>query len=96
MKILVCIKQVPDMESRFKVNSSGLWFDEADLAWRMKFPRDLFKNHKIDERAMERLLTPNILPHVVKIFLPIMELMACYCPWEIEIDEFSDWARGPP
>lgn len=35
MKILVCIKQVPDMESRFKRNAAGLWFDEADLAWRM-------------------------------------------------------------
>lgn len=35
MKILVCIKQVPDLESRFKANASGVWFDEADLAWRM-------------------------------------------------------------
>lgn len=35
MKILVCIKQVPDLESRFKTNAAGVWFDEADLAWRM-------------------------------------------------------------
>jgi electron transfer flavoprotein beta subunit len=35
MKILVCIKQVPDMESRFKVNAAGTWYDTADLAWRM-------------------------------------------------------------
>ncbi len=35
MRILVCIKQVPDMESRFKPNADGVWFDEADLAWRM-------------------------------------------------------------
>lgn len=45
MKILVCIKQVPDMESRFKVNSSGIWFDEADLAWRM---------NEYDEYAVEQ------------------------------------------
>jgi electron transfer flavoprotein beta subunit len=35
MKILVCIKQVPDMESKFKINSEGKWYDNADLAWRM-------------------------------------------------------------
>jgi electron transfer flavoprotein beta subunit len=35
MKILVCIKQIPDMESRFKVNGTGDWFDEADLAYRL-------------------------------------------------------------
>lgn len=35
MKILVCIKQIPDMESRFKVNGAGDWYDEADLAYRL-------------------------------------------------------------
>ncbi len=44
MKLLVCIKQVPDMESRFKPNGSGTWFDEADLAWRM---------NEYDEYAVE-------------------------------------------
>jgi len=33
MKILVCIKQVPDMESKFKID--GKWYATADLAWRM-------------------------------------------------------------
>ncbi len=35
MKILVCIKQVPDMESKFKIDGAGKWYDSADLAWRM-------------------------------------------------------------
>ena len=35
MKILVCIKQVPDMESKFKVDGAGTWYDTTDLAWRM-------------------------------------------------------------
>jgi electron transfer flavoprotein beta subunit len=35
MKILVCIKQVPDMESRFRLDSAGTWYSEQDLAWRM-------------------------------------------------------------
>ncbi len=45
MKLLVCIKQVPDMESKFKVNSEGLWYDSADLAWRM---------NEYDEYAVEQ------------------------------------------
>ncbi len=45
MKLLVCIKQVPDMESRFKVNTSGDWYDETDLAWRM---------NEYDEFAVEQ------------------------------------------
>jgi len=45
MKILVCIKQVPDLESRFKPNAAGVWFDEADLAWRM---------NEYDEYAVEQ------------------------------------------
>ena len=35
MKLLVCIKQVPDMESKFKADSDGIWYDRNDLAWRM-------------------------------------------------------------
>jgi electron transfer flavoprotein beta subunit len=45
MKILVCIKQVPDRESRFKPNAEGVWYDEADLAWRM---------NEYDEYAVEQ------------------------------------------
>lgn len=35
MKILVCIKQVPDMESKFKIDGAGTWYDTSELAWRM-------------------------------------------------------------
>ena len=35
MKILVCIKQVPDMESKFRIDSAGTWYDTNELAWRM-------------------------------------------------------------
>lgn len=45
MKMLVCIKQVPDMESRFKVNSEGIWYEEQDLAFRM---------NEYDEFAVEQ------------------------------------------
>jgi electron transfer flavoprotein beta subunit len=45
MNLLVCIKQVPDMESKFKINAEGKWYDSADLAWRM---------NEYDEYAVEQ------------------------------------------
>jgi electron transfer flavoprotein beta subunit len=45
MKILVCIKQVPDMESKFKIDDSGTWYSKTDLAWRM---------NEYDEYAVEQ------------------------------------------
>lgn len=45
MKLLICIKQVPDMESKFKINGEGNWYDRADLAWRM---------NEYDEYAVEQ------------------------------------------
>ena len=45
MRLLVCVKQVPDMESRFRVNGSGDWFADADLAYRM---------NEYDEYAVEQ------------------------------------------
>lgn len=45
MKVLVCIKQVPDMESKFKVASNNVWFEDTDLAYRM---------NEYDEYAVEQ------------------------------------------
>jgi electron transfer flavoprotein beta subunit len=35
MKLLVCLKQVPDMESKFRIDGEGVWYERTDLAWRM-------------------------------------------------------------
>jgi electron transfer flavoprotein beta subunit len=47
MKILVCIKQVPDPDCRFRPDARGTWFDETDIAWRM---------NEYDEYAVEQAL----------------------------------------
>ncbi len=47
MKILVCLKQVPDMESTFRVNAAGTWLDERDLAFRI---------NEYDEYALEQAI----------------------------------------
>ncbi len=44
MNVLVCIKQVPDMESKFKISSDGQWYDQSDLT---------FKINEYDEYAIE-------------------------------------------
>jgi electron transfer flavoprotein beta subunit len=38
MKIVVAIKQVPSRDSQLKVNASGTWIEEADLAWEINEP----------------------------------------------------------
>jgi len=45
MKILVCVKQVPDMESTFRPDGAGVWFSEGDLAFRL---------NEYDEYAVEQ------------------------------------------
>lgn len=45
MKILVCIKQVPDMESKFRPDVTGVWYAETDLAFRV---------NEYDELAVEQ------------------------------------------
>jgi electron transfer flavoprotein beta subunit len=47
MKILVCIKQVPDMESRFRPDQAGVWYAETDLAFLM---------NEYDEYAVEQAI----------------------------------------
>lgn len=45
MKLLVCIKQVSDLESRFKPDAAGTWYNETDLAFRI---------NEYDEYAVEQ------------------------------------------
>jgi electron transfer flavoprotein beta subunit len=47
MRLLVCVKQVPDMASKFKVKSDGTSFDETDLAFRV---------NEYDEYAIEQAI----------------------------------------
>ncbi|HSN15869.1 MAG TPA: electron transfer flavoprotein subunit beta/FixA family protein, partial [Anaeromyxobacteraceae bacterium] len=47
MRILVCVKQVPDMAARFRPNGAGTWYGEEDLAFRM---------NEYDENAVEQAI----------------------------------------
>jgi electron transfer flavoprotein beta subunit len=35
MNLLICIKQVPDMESTFRPSADGKWYEEEDIAFRI-------------------------------------------------------------
>ncbi len=96
MKILVCIKQVPDMESRFKINAEGLWYDESDLAWRM---------NEYDEYAVEQavklkeqvgdaeLTVVSLGPDRVRE--PIKKALAMGCDRGVQIKDDASWRRDP-
>lgn len=38
MKIVVCVKQVPARDSQLRINSTGTWIDESDLAYEINEP----------------------------------------------------------
>jgi electron transfer flavoprotein beta subunit len=97
MKILVCIKQVPDMASRFKVSGDGIWYDETDLAFRM---------NEYDEYAVEQAVQvkeklgnePDITVLSIgpdRVIEPIKKALAMGCDRGVHIrDEVS--ARKDP
>ncbi len=47
MKVVVCLKQVPDKETRFEINPAGTWIQEQDLTYEM---------NESDEYALEEAL----------------------------------------
>ncbi|MBI2820862.1 MAG: electron transfer flavoprotein subunit beta/FixA family protein, partial [Acidobacteria bacterium] len=47
MKIVSCIKQVPEKDSRFEINPGGIWIKEQDLAYEV---------NECDEYALEEAL----------------------------------------
>jgi electron transfer flavoprotein beta subunit len=97
MKILVCIKQVPDMASRFKVNAEGTWYDETDLAFRM---------NEYDEYAVEQAVqvkeqlgsTPDITVLSIgpdRIVEMIKKALAMGCDRGVHIQDNASFRKDP-
>jgi electron transfer flavoprotein beta subunit len=96
MKILVCVKQVPDMESRFKVNAEGQWYDNSDLAWRM---------NEYDEYAVEQAvqLKEQVGEADVTILTigsdrvkePIKKALAMGCDRGVHVVDDTPFAKDP-
>ena len=97
MKILVCIKQVPDMESRFKPNADGVWFDEADLAWRM---------NEYDEYAVEEAVklkeqlgnAPEVTVLSIgpdRVVEPIKKALAMGCDRGVHVQDLAASRKDP-
>lgn len=96
MKILVCLKQVPDMESKFRINDEGIWYDEANLAWRI---------NEYDEYAVEQavqvreqigeaeLVALSLGPDRVKE--SIKKALAMGCDRGVHISDAEAWRRDP-
>ncbi|TNF50078.1 MAG: electron transfer flavoprotein beta subunit/FixA family protein [Deltaproteobacteria bacterium] len=96
MKILVCVKQVPDMESRFKVNAEGQWYDNSDLAWRM---------NEYDEYAIEQAvqLKEQVGEADVTVLTigsdrvkePIKKALAMGCDRGVHVVDDASFAKDP-
>lgn len=97
MKILVCIKQVPDMASRFKVNGEGVWYDETDLAFRM---------NEYDEYAVEQAVqlkeqlgnTPVVTVLSIgpdRIVETIKKALAMGCDRGVHIQDNASFRKDP-
>jgi electron transfer flavoprotein beta subunit len=97
MKILVCIKQVPDMASRFKVNGEGIWYDETDLAFRM---------NEYDEYAVEQAVqlkeqlgnTPDITVLSIgpdRVVEMIKKALAMGCDRGVHIQDNASFRKDP-
>ena len=97
MKILVCIKQVPDMASRFKVNAEGAWYDETDLAFRM---------NEYDEYAVEQAAllkeqlgnTPDITVLSIgpdRVVEMIKKALAMGCDRGVHIQDKDSYRKDP-
>jgi len=97
MKILVCIKQVPDMASRFKVNGNGVWYDEVDLAFRM---------NEYDEFAVEQAVQvkeqsgsePDITVLSIgpdRVIEPIKKALAMGCDRGVHLRDEASYKKDP-
>jgi len=97
MKILVCIKQVPDMESRFKLSAAGTWYDTSDLAWRL---------NEYDEYAVEQAVQvkeklggePEITVICVgpeRVKEAIKKALAMGCDRGVHIQDDQSFAKDP-
>ncbi len=97
MKILVCIKQVPDMASRFKVNGEGIWYDETDLAFRM---------NEYDEYAVEQAVqvkeqlgnTPDVTVLSIgpdRVVEVIKKALAMGCDRGVHIQDNASYRKDP-
>jgi electron transfer flavoprotein beta subunit len=96
MKILVCVKQVPDMESKFKINAEGKWYDNVDLAWRM---------NEYDEYAIEQAvqLKEQVGEADVTVLCigsdrvkePMKKALAMGCDRGVHIADDASYAKDP-
>ncbi len=97
MKILVCIKQVPDLDSRFRPNAGGTWIDEADTAFRM---------NEYDEYAVEQALrlkerldgTPEVIALSVgpeRVLDAVRKAMAMGCDAGVHIRDDEASMKDP-
>jgi len=95
MKLLVCIKQVPDMESKFKIAGDTVWYDRSDLAWRMNEYDEYAVEQavQIKEQTGAELTVLSIGPDQVKE--TIKKALAMGCDRAVHIADDQSYLKDP-
>ena len=96
MKILVCIKQVPDMESKFKIAANGTWYDNQDLAWRM----NEYDEYGVEQavRLKEQIAGEDLTVLSIgsdKVKETMKKALAMGCDRGAHIADDNAWSREP-
>ena len=96
MKILVCIKQVPDMESKFKIAGDGKWYDSADLVFRM----NEYDEYAVEQavRLKEQVGSADVTVLSIggdRVKETMKKALAMGCDRGVHIADNQAWAKDP-
>lgn len=96
MKLLVCIKQVPDMESKFQIDGSGTWYSLDDLAWRM----NEYDEYGVEQAVLvkEQLGDTDVTVLSIgsdKVKETMKKALAMGCDRGVHIDDGNVFTRDP-
>ena len=96
MKILVCIKQVPDMESKFKVAAGGAWYDTTELAWRMNEYDEYAVEQAVQLREKEKDSELTVLTvGGDKAVEPLKKALAMGCDRAVHVTDNESFKKEP-
>ncbi|SDO98288.1 electron transfer flavoprotein subunit beta/FixA family protein [Desulforhopalus singaporensis] len=96
MKLLVCMKQVPDMESKFQIDGNGTWYSLEDLAWRM----NEYDEYSVEQAVLIKEQLGDVDVTVLsigsdKVKETMKKALAMGCDRGVHIDDANVFTREP-
>ncbi len=96
MKILACVKQVPDLDGRFVPDASGTWYDRTDLVWRL----NSYDSYAVEQALLTKEQVANSELSVLTVGPESAEkvlrkAMAMGCDKGVHILDPESWRKEP-